>query len=156
MARGLFMGLSSTIIYTSELILCSTICVPSAMRHNIYTLNIAGVFTPALVFPNDKISLLCETSSFCAKLLFGNINIVTNSKHALSGKLNYFFTGVFPIARPELDWLGPVRTKNKQSQGKIRQQVFGLIFHFHLKITPYKFQTEGFFVITRMDHSFTH
>ena len=25
---GLFMGLSSTIIYTSELILCSTICVP--------------------------------------------------------------------------------------------------------------------------------
>ena len=33
---GLFMGLSSTIIYTSELILCSTICVPSATRHNIY------------------------------------------------------------------------------------------------------------------------
>ena len=29
---GLFMGLSSTIIYTSELILCSTICVPSATR----------------------------------------------------------------------------------------------------------------------------
>ena len=25
-ARGLFMGLSSTLIYTSELILCSTIC----------------------------------------------------------------------------------------------------------------------------------
>ena len=32
----LFMGLSSTIIYTSELILCSTICVPSATRHNIH------------------------------------------------------------------------------------------------------------------------
>ena len=36
---GLFMGLSSTKIYTSELILCSTICVPSsnnsrARRHN--------------------------------------------------------------------------------------------------------------------------
>ena len=29
---GLFMGLSSTIIYTSELILCSTICVSSATR----------------------------------------------------------------------------------------------------------------------------
>ena len=28
------MGLNSTIIYTSELILCSTICVPSATRHN--------------------------------------------------------------------------------------------------------------------------
>ena len=32
---GLLMGLSGTIIYTSELILCSTICVPSATRHNI-------------------------------------------------------------------------------------------------------------------------
>ena len=29
-------GLSSTLIYTSELILCSTICVPSATRHNIH------------------------------------------------------------------------------------------------------------------------
>ena len=32
---GLFMGLSSTIIYTSGLILCSTLCVSSATRHNI-------------------------------------------------------------------------------------------------------------------------
>ena len=30
------MGSSSTSIYTSELILCSTICVPSATRHNIH------------------------------------------------------------------------------------------------------------------------
>ena len=33
---GLFMDLSSTLIYTSELILCSTICVPSATRHYIH------------------------------------------------------------------------------------------------------------------------
>ena len=33
---GLFMGLSSTLIYTSELILCSFICVLSATRHNIH------------------------------------------------------------------------------------------------------------------------
>ena len=32
---GFFMGLSSTIIYTSELILCSTICVSSATQHNV-------------------------------------------------------------------------------------------------------------------------
>ena len=32
----LFMGLSSTLIYTSELILCCTICVPSVTRHNIH------------------------------------------------------------------------------------------------------------------------
>ena len=37
---GLFMGLSSTMIYTSELILCSTICVPSATRHNIQAANL--------------------------------------------------------------------------------------------------------------------
>ena len=30
------MGLSSTLIYTSELILCSTICVPSATRQHSY------------------------------------------------------------------------------------------------------------------------
>ena len=39
---GLFMGLSSTIIYTSELILCSTICVPSATRHNIHICKVAA------------------------------------------------------------------------------------------------------------------
>ena len=33
---GLFMGLSSTIIYASELIICSTFCVPSATRNNIH------------------------------------------------------------------------------------------------------------------------
>ena len=33
---GLFMDLSSTIIYPSESILCSTICVPSATRQNIH------------------------------------------------------------------------------------------------------------------------
>ena len=31
------MGSNSTLIYTSELILCSTICVYSATRHNFHT-----------------------------------------------------------------------------------------------------------------------
>ena len=35
-SSGLFMGSISTLMYTSELILCSTICVPSATRHNIH------------------------------------------------------------------------------------------------------------------------
>ena len=43
---GLFMGLSSTIIYTSELILCSTICVPSATRHNIHMYPYFNCVTP--------------------------------------------------------------------------------------------------------------
>ena len=50
---GLSMGLSSTLIYTSELILCSTICVPSATRHNIhmypYFLFAAIQFRPVLI-----------------------------------------------------------------------------------------------------------
>ena len=33
---GLFIGLSSTLINTSELILCFTICVPSATRHSVH------------------------------------------------------------------------------------------------------------------------
>ena len=33
---GLFMGSISTLIYTSELMLCFTICVLSATRHNIH------------------------------------------------------------------------------------------------------------------------
>ena len=33
---GLFMGSNGTLIYTSELILCFTICVLSATRHNIH------------------------------------------------------------------------------------------------------------------------
>ena len=35
-AQWVIYGLSSTLIYTSKLILCSTICVSSATRHNIH------------------------------------------------------------------------------------------------------------------------
>ena len=45
------MGLSSTFIYTSELILCSTICVPSATRHNIHMLE----NSPLICLPTDGI-----------------------------------------------------------------------------------------------------
>ena len=44
---GLFMGLSSTSIYTLELILCSTICVPSATRHNIHMFSHSTVCLPS-------------------------------------------------------------------------------------------------------------
>ena len=49
---GLFMGLSSTIIYTSELILCSTICVPSATRHNTHSTN--GKPTVRIARPHQR------------------------------------------------------------------------------------------------------
>ena len=57
---GLFMGLSSTIIYTSELILCSTICVPSATRHNIH-INVSLGLWPCLMFFGLKITVHIET-----------------------------------------------------------------------------------------------
>ena len=48
------MGLSSTIIYTSELILCSTICVPSATRHNIHLI----AFVELVPAATEKVSLI--------------------------------------------------------------------------------------------------
>ena len=51
------MGLSSTIIYTSELILCSTICVPSATRHNIRMLFMG--LSSTIIYTSELI--LCST-----------------------------------------------------------------------------------------------
>ena len=56
---GLFMGLSSTLIYTSELILCSTICVPIATRHNIhmcenYILSMTNIDTLFMTKTDEK------------------------------------------------------------------------------------------------------
>ena len=42
---GLFMGSISTLIYTSELILCFTICVLSATWHNIHMVYVLFVFS---------------------------------------------------------------------------------------------------------------
>ena len=39
------MGSISTLIYTSELILCFTICVLSATRHNIHMVYVLFVFS---------------------------------------------------------------------------------------------------------------
>ena len=48
-AQWVIHGFISTLIYTSELILCFTICVLSATRHNIhmYVFNICQVFKRA-------------------------------------------------------------------------------------------------------------
>ena len=56
---GLFMGLSSTLIYTSELILCSTICVPSASaaQHSYVPLLSLRRDSPSKIVPG----FLCAT-----------------------------------------------------------------------------------------------
>ena len=53
------MGLSSTIIYTSELILCSTICVPSATRHNIHMYPYFMGLSSTIIYTSELI--LCST-----------------------------------------------------------------------------------------------
>ena len=58
----LFMSLSSTIIYTSELILCSTICVPSATLHNIHMYPFSR--TPLKPSGNSKKGLIIQFLKF--------------------------------------------------------------------------------------------
>ena len=61
------MGLSSTIIYTSELILCSTICVPSATRHNIHMTDMHW-FTPFAVKLVNEVN--CYVGCFMILVVF--------------------------------------------------------------------------------------
>ena len=49
---------SLPIVYTSELILCFTICVPSAMRHNI---NMYPYFLFATIHHLNRPDFLCPT-----------------------------------------------------------------------------------------------
>ena len=51
---------SATIIYTSKLILCSTICVPSATRHNIhkhYVMLATQVYAPIAFLRREALAL---------------------------------------------------------------------------------------------------
>ena len=75
---GLFMGLSSTLIYTSELILCATICVPSATRHNIHMIlsrlqagfsQYAARFIQATLKFEAELSILCKLIVVCKWLV---------------------------------------------------------------------------------------
>ena len=103
---GLFMGLSSTLIYTSELILCSTICVPSATRHNIkmtfYDQNINRCASPFCECGLDTESvkhffLFCPRYAAQRNLLLtsaANILGETWSSSSDAKKLNFLLYGV--------------------------------------------------------------
>ena len=66
------MGLSwvshSTLIYTSELILCSTICVHSATRHNIHKANNDQLITSFKEQLNDTAGQIKRTNDTSAEL----------------------------------------------------------------------------------------
>ena len=97
---GLFMGLSSTIIYTSELILCSTICVPSATRHNIH-------MYPYFLF--TAIHHLKLSPTFSVRPCRVTVDLIQRSwvRFPLRSK-DFFFASygsLFPFTRANTQWV---------------------------------------------------
>ena len=68
----LFMGLNSTLIYTSELILCFTICVPSATRHNILFLRL---FDKLRKVYNHFLNVSYSFAFFCGNFSYNDLHI---------------------------------------------------------------------------------
>ena len=101
---GLFMGLSSTIIYTSELILCSTICVPSATRHNIY-------MYPYFLFAaihHLKSSPTCSVPP-CSSVGRVTVDLIRRSWVRFPPRSKYFFFtscgSLFPFTSANAQWV---------------------------------------------------
>ena len=101
---GLFMGLSSTLIYTSELILCSTICVPSATRQNIR-------MYPYFLFA--AIHHLKSSPTFsvrpCSSVGRVAVDLFQRSWVRLPPRSKYFFFAscgsLFPFTRANAQWV---------------------------------------------------
>ena len=90
---GLSWALHSTLIYTSELIVCSTICVHSATRHNIH-------LYPYFLFPAIHHLNCPRLSLSLGRVTVGLIQrswvqFPANSKEFLS----YFFVKKIPLSR---------------------------------------------------------
>ena len=100
----LFMGLSSTIIYTSELILCSTICVPSATRHNIY-------MYPYFLFAaiHHLISSLTFSVRLCSSVGRVTVDLIRRSRVRFPPRSKDFFFAscgsLFPFTRANAQWV---------------------------------------------------
>ena len=101
---GLFMGLSSTIIYTSELILCSTICVPSATRHNIH------------MYPYFLLAAIHHLKSSptfsvrpCSSVGRVTVDLIRRSGIRFPPRSKYFFFAscgsLFPFTRANAQWV---------------------------------------------------
>ena len=101
---GLFMGLSSTIIYTSELILCSIICVSSATRHNIH-------MYPYFLFA--AIHHLKSSPTFsvrpCSSVGRVTVDLIRRSWVRFPPRSKYFFFAscgsLFPFTRANAQWV---------------------------------------------------
>ena len=101
---GLFMGLSSTIIYTSELVLCSAVCVPSATRHNIH-------MYPCFLFAAIRHLKLSPTFSVrpCSSVGRVMVDLFRRSWVRFPpGSRDFFFAScgsLFPFTRANAQWV---------------------------------------------------
>ena len=85
---GLFMGLSSTIIYTSELILCSTICVPFT-RANAQSHRGQKIFSLPRVFPFTRANAQWVIHGFKARFI-RRIFAVSNAIETIDNEIICF------------------------------------------------------------------
>ena len=97
-------GLSSTLIYTSELILCSTICVPSATRHNIH-------MYPYFLFAAIHHLKLSPTFSVrpCSSVGRVTVDLIRRSWFRFPQRPKDFFFAscgsLFPFTRANAQWV---------------------------------------------------
>ena len=97
-------GFSSTLIYTSQLILCSTICVPSATRHNIH-------MYPYLLFA--AIHHLKSSPTFsvrpCSSVGRVTVDLIRRSWVRFPPRsIDFFFAScgsLFPFTRANAQWV---------------------------------------------------
>ena len=98
------MGLSSTIIYTSELILCSTICVPSATRHNVH-------MYPYFLFAAIRRLKSSPTFSVrpCGSVRRVTVDLIRRSRVRFPPRSKDFFFAsfgsLFPFTRANAQWV---------------------------------------------------
>ena len=101
---GRVMGLSSTIIYTSELILCSTICVPSAMRHNIHMY--PYFFFAAIHHPKSSPTFFVRPCSSVGRV---TVDLIRRSWVRFPPRSKDFFVtscvSLFPFTRAIAQWV---------------------------------------------------
>ena len=96
--------ISSTLIYTSELILCSTICVPSATRHNIhmYPYFLFTAIHHLKSSPTFSVQLCCSVGKVTVDLIRRSwVRFPPRSK-------DFFFAScgsLFPFTRAYAQWV---------------------------------------------------
>ena len=96
------MGSISTLIYTSELILCSTICVHSATRHNIHMYLSLRCDSPPKSSPTFSVRLRSSVGR-------ATVDLIRRSWVRFPPRSKYFFStscvSLIPFTRANAQWV---------------------------------------------------